>query len=75
MYQRFNFSTIGEYSHQGKFPVGLNLKVQFGMDSTKSSVTFLVLFRENFISYHPKAYLYGFILSLDMLLILCPLLD
>ena len=46
--------------HLGEFPIGSYLKVK---DSTKSSVTFLVLVRGIFLLYHLKAYLYSFILS------------
>ena len=46
--------------HLGEFPIGLYLKVK---DSTKSSVTFLVLVRGKFSLYHLKAYVYSFILS------------
>ena len=47
----------------GKFPIKSYLKVQFGSDSTKSLVTFLLLVRWIFFLYYLKTYLYGFILS------------
>ena len=49
--------------HLGKFPIGSYLKVK---DSTKSSVTFLVLVTGKFSLYHLKAYVCGFILSSDV---------
>ena len=48
------------HQHLGEFPIGSYLKVK---DSTKSSVTFLVLVRGKFSLYHLKAYVYSFILS------------
>ena len=49
--------------HLGEFPIGSYLKVT---DSTKSSVTFLVLVRGIFLLYHLKAYLYSFSLTCDV---------
>ena len=57
--------------HQGEFPLGWYLKVKFGSDSIKSSVTFFVLVKGILFLYHLKAYLYGLILSHGV--ILCPL--